>query len=53
MHHLLSPKPPGTLAAIEAAPEADVVFVGHVGLEELLSVRDVWRGMPLSRSGTG
>jgi len=47
MEHLLPPKPAGTLAAIEAAPDADVVFVGHVGLEELSSVRDVWRGIPM------
>ncbi len=30
-----------------AAPGADVVFVAHTGLEDLDSVRDVWRGLPM------
>jgi len=47
LEHLLPPKPAGTLGAIAAAPEADVVFVGHVGLEGLSSVRDLWRGIPM------
>ena len=47
MEHVLPPKPAGTLAAIEAAPEADVLFVGHVGLEGLSTVRDIWRGIPM------
>ena len=32
MEHLAAPRPGGALAAIEAAPEADIVFVGHVGI---------------------
>lgn len=47
MRHLLPPKPTGALTAIEAAPTADVVFVGHVGLERLVTVRDIWRGIPM------
>jgi hypothetical protein len=47
MRHVLPPKPVGALAAIEAAPHADVVFVGHTGLEHLSTVRDLWRGIPL------
>ena len=47
MEHVLPPKPAGTLAAIEAAPDADVLFVGHVGLERLSTVRDLWRGIPM------
>lgn len=47
MRHLLPPKPTGAVTAIEAAPSADVVFVGHVGLEKLVTVRDVWRGLPM------
>jgi len=47
MRHLLPPKPLGALTAIEAAPNADVVFVGHVGLEQLSTLRDLWRGIPL------
>lgn len=47
MHHVLPPKPTGALTAIESAPDADVVFVGHVGLEQLATVRDLWRGIPM------
>ena len=52
MRHLLPPKPTGALAAIEAAPTADVVFVGHVGLEQLVTVKDIWRGIPMDASVT-
>lgn len=45
--NLLPPKPTGALAAIAAAPGADVVFVGHHGLERLSSLADVWRGLPM------
>lgn len=47
LRHVLPPKPLGALTAIEAAPAADVVFVGHVGLERLSTPRDLWRGIPL------
>jgi 1-acyl-sn-glycerol-3-phosphate acyltransferase len=47
MEHLLPPKPAGALAAIEAAPDADVLFVGHVGLDGLSTMRDLWRGIPM------
>jgi uncharacterized membrane protein len=46
LDHLLPPKPLGAMTAIAAAPDADVVFVGHCGLEMLSSVRDVWRNLP-------
>ena len=32
MEHVSAPRPGGALAAIEAAPDAAVVFVGHVGI---------------------
>ena len=47
MPHLLPPKPGGVVAALEAAPHADVVFVAHTGLEHLSSVADLWRGLPM------
>ena len=40
-----APQPAGTLVR-SAAPDADVVFVGS-GLEDLSSIRDVWRGIPM------
>lgn len=47
LRHVLAPRPGGALAAIDAAPEADVVFVAHTGLEDLSSVVDLWRGLPM------
>ena len=47
MTHLLAPRPGGTFAAVDAAPDADVVFVAHTGLEQLSSVLDIWRGIPM------
>lgn len=47
LEHLLPPKPRGALAAIEAAPTATVVFVGHAGLEALATPRDIWRNLPM------
>lgn len=48
MAHLLAPRPGGAIAAIDACPEADVVFVAHTGLDELVSMRDVWRRLPVA-----
>ena len=50
LRHLLPPRPGGVLAALEAAPHADVVFVAHTGMEHLDSVADVWHGLPLDTS---
>jgi len=47
MRNLLPPKPGGVLAALAAAPHADVVFVAHTGLEHMASAADVWRGLPM------
>ena len=45
MPNVLPPRPAGTLAALAACPDADVVFVAHTGLDRLVSVRDVWRSL--------
>ncbi len=47
MRHVLPPKPTGALTAIEAAPDAEIEFVGHVGLEQFITARDLWRGIPM------
>jgi 1-acyl-sn-glycerol-3-phosphate acyltransferase len=47
MRHVLAPRATGALAAIESAREADIVFVGHTGLEDLSGVVDLWRGLPM------
>ncbi|WP_157252704.1 1-acyl-sn-glycerol-3-phosphate acyltransferase [Nonomuraea typhae] len=47
LDHLLPPRPGGAIAAIEASPSADVVFVAHTGLDDLMTIGDVWRRLPL------
>jgi 1-acyl-sn-glycerol-3-phosphate acyltransferase len=44
MHRVAAPRPGGTLAAIEAAPRADVVVMGHAGFPA--GLREVWRHLP-------
>ena len=50
MRHVLPPQPGGVVAALAAAPEADVVWVAHAGLDHLFTLADVWRELP--RDGT-
>jgi 1-acyl-sn-glycerol-3-phosphate acyltransferase len=50
MPHLLPPRTGGALAALAACPSADVIFVGHAGLDQLASVADVWRALPIDHS---
>jgi 1-acyl-sn-glycerol-3-phosphate acyltransferase len=49
MPNLLPPRASGALAAITACPRADVIFVAHAGLDQLVSVGDVWRSLPLDQ----
>jgi 1-acyl-sn-glycerol-3-phosphate acyltransferase len=49
MTHVLAPRPGGFLAALDAAPDADVVLVAHTGLDHLLTVGDVWRELPMDK----
>jgi 1-acyl-sn-glycerol-3-phosphate acyltransferase len=49
MTHVLAPKPGGLLAALDAAPEADVVLVAHTGLDHLFTVGDLWRELPMDK----
>jgi 1-acyl-sn-glycerol-3-phosphate acyltransferase len=49
MTHVLAPRPGGLLAALDAAPEADVVLVAHTGLDHMLTVGDVWRELPMDK----
>ena len=50
MRHVLPPRPAGVVAALRAAPHADVVFVAHTGLEHLSTVRDLWRSLPMDKT---
>ncbi|WP_433242529.1 1-acyl-sn-glycerol-3-phosphate acyltransferase [Streptosporangium sp. CA-135522] len=47
LDHLLAPRPNGAIAAIEACPSADVVFVAHTGLDDLVTLGDIWRKLPV------
>ncbi|MGI5214546.1 1-acyl-sn-glycerol-3-phosphate acyltransferase [Plantactinospora sp. CA-290183] len=49
MRHVLAPQPGGVLAALDAAPEAGVIFVAHTGLDRMLTVADVWRELPMDK----
>jgi 1-acyl-sn-glycerol-3-phosphate acyltransferase len=49
MQNVLAPRPGGLLAALEAAPDADVVLVAHTGLDHLLTIADVWRELPMDK----
>ncbi|GAA3642663.1 lysophospholipid acyltransferase family protein [Nonomuraea antimicrobica] len=48
MDHLLPPRPNGAIEAIEACPTADVIFVAHTGLDDLITMGDVWRKLPIA-----
>lgn len=52
LRHLLPPKPAGTLALLEGAPDADVVILGHTGLEGVAELAGLRRGLPLHRPVT-
>jgi 1-acyl-sn-glycerol-3-phosphate acyltransferase len=43
MEHVAAPRPGGAIAALEAAPHADVVFVGHVGVPA--GLHELWHGL--------
>jgi 1-acyl-sn-glycerol-3-phosphate acyltransferase len=49
MIHVLAPRPGGFLAALDAAPDADVVLVAHTGLDHMVTVGEVWRELPMDK----
>jgi 1-acyl-sn-glycerol-3-phosphate acyltransferase len=48
--HVLPPKLGGVSALLKTAPTADVVLLGHHGLEGFARVGDVWRGAMLGQT---
>ena len=50
MSNLLAPRTGGVLAAVAAAPTADVIFVAHTGLDDLITIKDVWRSLPMEQT---
>ena len=49
MTNVLAPRPGGFIAALDAAPDADVVLVAHTGLDHMLTIGDVWRELPMDK----
>jgi 1-acyl-sn-glycerol-3-phosphate acyltransferase len=47
MPHVLPPRPAGTVAALQAAPDADVLVFTHTGHDQLLDAASTWRALPL------
>ncbi|WP_239065979.1 1-acyl-sn-glycerol-3-phosphate acyltransferase [Microbacterium hibisci] len=52
LQHVMAPQPGGMHAALDAAPDADVVFIAHTGLDRLVTLRDVWRELPMDKGIT-
>jgi 1-acyl-sn-glycerol-3-phosphate acyltransferase len=49
MPNLLPPRPGGALAAISACPDADVIFVAHAGLDNIITLGDIWAKFPIDQ----
>lgn len=49
MVHVLPPRPAGTVAALAAAPTADIVVFSHTGHDDLQDLQSVWAALPLRR----
>jgi len=49
MPNLLPPRPGGALAAISACPDADVIFVAHAGLDNIITLGDIWGKFPIDQ----
>jgi 1-acyl-sn-glycerol-3-phosphate acyltransferase len=49
LRNVLPPKPGGLFTAIDAAPDAGVIFVAHTGLDRMITIRDVWRELPMDK----
>ncbi|HYN98155.1 MAG TPA: 1-acyl-sn-glycerol-3-phosphate acyltransferase [Actinomycetota bacterium] len=49
MRRVLPPRHNGVMAAVTAAPEADVVFVAHTVLEDVGSFKEIYRRIPFER----
>ncbi len=49
MPNMLPPRPGGALAAMAACPDADVIFVAHAGLDNIITLGDVWGKFPIDQ----
>ena len=46
LRYMLPPRPSGTLALLRGAPDADIVLMGHVGLEGFGSMKEILERIP-------
>lgn len=46
LRNVLPPRPAGSLAAMSACPNADLVFVAHTGLDQIATIGDLWTAIP-------
>ncbi|MEQ8717878.1 MAG: 1-acyl-sn-glycerol-3-phosphate acyltransferase [Acidimicrobiales bacterium] len=46
LEYLLPPRPAGTFALMQGAPDADLVILGHTGFEPFSSLPRTWRNIP-------
>ncbi len=49
LRHVMAPQPGGVFAALGAASDADVVFIGHTGLDRLRTLGDIWHELPMDK----
>ena len=47
LRSVLPIRSPGILAVLENAPEADLIFINHVGVNQFRSIKDIWHHTPL------
>lgn len=47
--NVLAPRPGGVVAALQGAPDADVLLCAHTGLDHLFTVLDLWRELPMDK----
>lgn len=50
LRNVMPPRPAGTLAALDASPTADAVFVAHTGLDEIAGIADLWAAIPENKT---
>ena len=50
MTHVLPPRTAAALTALRACDNMTVVFVVHEGLDDLYSLGQIWRNVPLDRT---
>lgn len=47
--NVMPPQPAGLNAALAAAPDADMIFIAHTGLDHFQNIGDFWRGLPMNK----